>query len=73
MRPLAMQTAVGKMVCMKLNFWQWLGVALLLLGVIWLVMRERGEKARTTRTSMSSPVSTPAHFPGVACPTTHRL
>jgi len=42
---------------MKLNFWQWLGVALLILGVVWYVMRERGERA-TTRSAL--PTSTPA-------------
>ena len=67
-----MRTAVEKMGRMKLNFWQWLGIALLLLGVIWLVVRARGEKARTTRTSFGAPLSRPAAILGVACPTTLR-
>ena len=53
---------------MKLNFWQWLGVALLILGVIWYVMRERGERA-TTRSAL--PTSTPAL--GLAWPINQRL
>jgi drug/metabolite transporter (DMT)-like permease len=30
---------------MKLNFWQWIGVALLVLGAIWLIKREFGKPA----------------------------
>jgi drug/metabolite transporter (DMT)-like permease len=51
---------------MKLNFWQWLGIALLLLGVVWYVMRERKDKAPTTKTSMTTPAA--AHFLAAACP-----
>ena len=53
---------------MKLNFWQWLGVALLVLGVVWYVMRERGERASTRSSTL-----TPAHTPAIACPTTPSL
>jgi drug/metabolite transporter (DMT)-like permease len=53
---------------MKLNFWQWLGVALLILGVIWYVMRERGERARTR-----SSLPTPAPAIALACPMNQTL
>lgn len=26
---------------MRLNFWQWLGVALLIVGVFWMVKRDK--------------------------------
>ena len=28
---------------MKLNFWQWIGVVLLIVGVVWWIARERNE------------------------------
>ena len=53
---------------MKLNFWQWIGIALLLLGLIWYIMRERKDKA-ATKTS----VSAPTHTVALACPPSQTL
>jgi hypothetical protein len=56
---------------MKLNFWQWLGVALLILGVIWTIYHRR--KPATTRPSSLAPAPvTPAALHACimpACPT----
>ena len=52
---------------MKLNFWQWIGIALLLLGVVWYIMREKGKAA--TKTAMS----VPAHSVSLTCPTSQIL
>ena len=30
---------------MKLNFWQWIGVLLLVVGLVWLGWRELGSKS----------------------------
>ena len=27
----------------KLNIWQWLGVVLLIVGIVWWILREKGE------------------------------
>jgi len=52
---------------MKLNFWQWIGIALLLLGVVWYIMREKGKAA--TKTSMAAP----AHSVSLTGPTSQIL
>jgi hypothetical protein len=32
----------------KLNFWQWLGVVLLILGIIWYIVRPKHDKDKGT-------------------------
>ena len=34
----------------KLNFWQWLGVALLLIGVVWFIYNKSKGSGSTQRT-----------------------
>jgi hypothetical protein len=63
-----MPDRAAKMAAMKLNFWQWIGIALLVLGVIWLIMRETKEKAATKST-----MAAPAHSLPLACPTSQIL
>jgi hypothetical protein len=48
---------------MKLNFWQWLGIALLLLGVVWLIYREVTKPAATKHSLLP-----PTHLTADACP-----
>jgi hypothetical protein len=43
---------------MKLNFWQWLGVVLLVVGVLWTLSKRRGEK----------PSPPPADLPAATAP-----
>lgn len=40
---------------MKLNFWQWLGVILLIIGVAWWLYERRQPAAPTTAPIMQSP------------------
>ena len=43
---------------MKLNFWQWLGAILFVLGLVFLIVRESGKSAQTQPTQ-----TTPAAAP----------
>ena len=43
---------------MKLNFWQWLGVALLVIGVTLIIIRETGEKNAAPVPSNPTPTGT---------------
>ena len=43
---------------MKLNFWQWLGVVLLIVGVVAWIVEKRGEK--DAETPPAPPTTTPA-------------
>jgi hypothetical protein len=45
---------------MKLNFWQWLGVVLLVVGLVWLLYSRRDRGATTTPTT---------DVPGATAPT----
>ena len=38
----------------KLNFWQWLGVALLIVGVVWVIYN-KSKGASSTRRTMAEP------------------
>ncbi|MGF1634833.1 MAG: hypothetical protein ACFCVE_13350 [Phycisphaerae bacterium] len=46
----------------KLNFWQWLGIALLVFGVAWFVYDSGQDEAPTA--PIESPVETPVEAPG---------
>jgi hypothetical protein len=43
---------------MKLNFWQWLGVVLLVVGLIWLLYARRDREATTTPAPGDVPATT---------------
>ena len=46
----------------KLNFWQWLGVALLILGVVWFIYNKSKGTSTTGRT-MAEPTGALAVVP----------
>ena len=52
---------------MKLNFWQWLGLILLLIGVgLWIYRKNRATDVKVeTRQAMLSPLHAPAAVPPV--------
>ena len=43
---------------MKLNFWQWLGVVLLVVGLIWLLYARRDRGVTTTPPPADVPITT---------------
>ena len=42
----------------KLNFWQWLGVVLLIVGIVWYILREKDQ-------DKAKPANKPAPTPAV--------
>lgn len=44
---------------MRLNFWQWIGLILLIIGVVWLVWREKAGKKPPANPTGASLVATP--------------
>ena len=56
----------------KLNFWQWLGVVLLIIGIVWWIVREDPEKDKkkpnpnpaAPAPAFSQPATPPATQPG---------
>ena len=44
---------------MKLNFWQWLGIVLLVVGLTWLILGRRDRDAQTTPTSDAPAATAP--------------
>ena len=44
---------------MKLNFWQWLGILLVVVGLIWFIYSRRAK----------TPAPTPADLPAATSPT----
>ena len=43
----------------KLNFWQWLGVVLLIVGIVWYVLRPGPDKDKN-KPNPAQPAPTPA-------------
>jgi hypothetical protein len=56
----------------KLNFWQWLGVVLLIIGIVWWIVRDDPEKEKNKPRpnpaapvpAFSQPATPPATQPG---------
>ena len=54
----------------KLNFWQWLGVVLLIVGIVWMILRPKdGKTTNQPKPAQPAPASTqpvtaPATQPG---------
>ena len=46
----------------KLNFWQWLGVVLLIIGIVWWVMREKNEAKAPAKPNPAATQPLPAPF-----------
>jgi len=44
---------------MKLNFWQWLGVVLLIVGLVWLLYARRDRGVTTPPTDVPTTARTP--------------
>jgi hypothetical protein len=51
---------------MKLNFWQWIGLVLLLIGVaLWIYKKTRPADAKVEVQTLLSPLHPPAAVPPV--------
>jgi hypothetical protein len=50
----------------KLNFWQWLGVVLLIVGIVWWIRREKDEAKVPAKPNPAAtqPATPPAPQPG---------
>ena len=51
----------------KLNFWQWLGVVLLIVGIVWWILRDKEEAGKKDQQKPVPTQPAPAPFtqPGV--------
>jgi drug/metabolite transporter (DMT)-like permease len=45
---------------MKLNFWQWLGAILFVLGLVFLIAREMGKSGQSAPTAAPTTSNVPA-------------
>ena len=58
---------------MKLNFWQWLGIIIVAIALIFIIRRESGERKRPptpahemdARPAVEQPTTTPTTVPAV--------
>ena len=46
----------------KLNFWQWLGVVLLIVGIVWWILRESPDKKQPAPNPNPAPSQTTGGF-----------
>ena len=53
---------------MKLNFWQWLGIIIVVVALIFIIRRETGERGGVKKPPQPTPDFTPGQ--GVEVPTT---
>jgi hypothetical protein len=44
----------------KLNFWQWLGVVLLIIGIVWWIVRDDPKKDQDKKPNPNPAAPTPA-------------
>ena len=63
---------------MKLNFWQWLGIVIVIIALIFIIRRETGERSKppqpapefSPKQAVEVPTTTAAPAPGDVDPTT---